>query len=155
MAGTPAQRVAAPAHAALTIGQLARSSGVAVSTVRFYERQGLVEPDERSLAGYRSYSPEAVQRVRFIRRAQRLGFTLREVRDVLRLSDAPELITLDEVAEQVAGKLVELDEKIADLTRVRAALALLIETGPTHPRCPVIDAVARPGEMPAGPRAIR
>lgn len=146
MAGTPAQRVA-PSAPTLTIGLLARSADVAISTVRFYERQGLVEPDERSLAGYRSYSPEAVQRVRFIRRAQRLGFTLREVGEVLRLSDAPELITLDDVADQVADKLVEVDEKIADLIRVRAALAMLIETGPTHPRCPVIEAVSRPGEV--------
>lgn len=146
MACSAAQRAVAPAHPhalthPLTIGRLAAAAGVAVSTVRFYERQGLVEPDERSPAGYRSYAPEAVARVRFIRRAQALGFTLREVRDVLRLSDSPELITMDDVAEQVADKLIELDEKIADLRRVRAAIAELIETGPLHPRCPVIEAI--------------
>ncbi|WP_341976629.1 MerR family transcriptional regulator [Microbacterium sp. LTA6] len=140
MAGSAAERIAAPAPA-LSIGRLAGSAGVAVSTVRFYERQGLVEPDERSAAGYRSYTADAVQRVRFIRRAQRLGFTLREVGDVLRLSDSPELITFGDVGDQVAEKLVELDQKIVDLQRVRDALALLIETGPTHPRCPVIAAI--------------
>ncbi|MBO0980349.1 heavy metal-responsive transcriptional regulator [Microbacterium sp. SD291] len=125
----------------MTIGRLALAAGVAVSTVRFYERQGLVEPDERSRAGYRSYTPEAVQRVRFIRRAQRLGFTLREVGDVLRLSDRPELITLEDVGAQVAEKISELDQKIVDLQRVREALRLLVATGPAHPRCPVIEAI--------------
>ena len=140
MAGSPAQRVD-PAAQTLTIGPLAHAAGVAVSTVRFYERQGLVGPEDRSSAGYRFFSRETVQRVRFIRRAQELGFTLREVRDVLRLSDEPELITFDDVASQVADKLVELDQRILELGRMRDALALLVETGPTHPRCPVIDAV--------------
>jgi DNA-binding transcriptional MerR regulator len=143
-----AQRAAAPASRGaltpdrLTIGGLADAAGVAVSTVRFYERQGLVEPDERSPGGYREYAPDAVRRVRFIRRAQRLGFTLREVREVLRLSDEPELITLADVAVQVDAKLVEIDEKIEDLRRVRAAIAELVDRGPIHPRCPVIEAIA-------------
>ncbi|MGX5695752.1 heavy metal-responsive transcriptional regulator [Agromyces soli] len=148
MVRTAAQRTAAPAPRGaltaerLTIGGLAEAAGVAVSTVRFYERQGLVEPDERSPGGYREYEPEAVRRVRFIRRAQRLGFTLREVREVLQLSDEPELITLADVAGQVEDKLVEIDEKIEDLRRVRAAIAELVESGPVHPRCPVIEAIA-------------
>ncbi|MFF2271560.1 heavy metal-responsive transcriptional regulator [Agromyces sp. NPDC058136] len=126
----------------MTIGELAGASGVAISTVRFYERQGLVDPDRRTPAGYRLYDDETVRRVRFIRRAQELGFTLREVRDVLRLSEQPELIAFDDVAGQVAAKLDELERRIAELGRVRDALALLVETGPTHPRCPVVEALA-------------
>lgn len=126
----------------MTIGELAGAAGVAISTVRFYERQGLVDPDRRTPAGYRLYADETVRRVRFIRRAQELGFTLREVRDVLRLSEHPELIAFDDVAGQVAAKLDELERRIAELGRVRDALALLVETGPTHPRCPVVEALA-------------
>jgi MerR family copper efflux transcriptional regulator len=126
----------------VTIGGLADAAGVAVSTVRFYERQGLVEPDDRSPGGYREYAPDAVRRVRFIRRAQRLGFTLREVREVLQLSDEPELITFADVAAQVERKLVEIDERIEDLCRVRAAIAELVDGAPIHPRCPVIEAIA-------------
>ncbi|MFF2387851.1 MerR family transcriptional regulator [Agromyces sp. NPDC058104] len=125
----------------MTIGDLAAAAGVAISTVRFYERQALVEPERRSPAGYRLYAAETVRRVRFIRRAQELGFTLREVRDVLRLSEEPELIAFGDVAEQVAAKLDELERRIADLGRVRDALALLVETGPTHPSCPVVEAL--------------
>ncbi|GAA1787503.1 hypothetical protein GCM10009748_22570 [Agromyces lapidis] len=100
-----------------------------------------MQPIERSRAGYRHFSSEELRRVRFIRRAQELGFTLREVRDVLRLSDEPELITFSDVAQQVEEKLAELEQRIIDLGRVRDALALLVETGPTHPRCPVVEAV--------------
>ena len=96
----------------MTSGQLANAAGVALSTVRFYERQGLVAPARRSTAGYRLFAPDAARRVRFIRRAQDLGFTLREVRDVLRLSDQPELIAFADVSDQVAAKLDELDERI-------------------------------------------
>lgn len=141
MAGPATERSAAPAPA-LTSGQLAHAAGVALSTVRFYERQGLVAPARRSAAGYRFFAPDAARRVRFIRRAQDLGFTLREVRDVLRLSDQPELIAFGDVADQVAAKLDELDERIGDLQRVRSALATLVATGPVHPECPVIEAIA-------------
>jgi MerR family copper efflux transcriptional regulator len=64
------------------------------------------------------------------------------VRDVLRLSDRPELIAFADVSDQVAAKLDELDERILDLQRVRAALATLVATGPAHPECPVIEAIA-------------
>ena len=141
MADPAAQRTA-PTASPLTTGPLAGASGVAVSTLRFYERQGLLAPEGRSSGGYRQYSPDSVRRVRFIRRAQELGFTLREVREVLALSDEPERIVLDDVAEQVADKLAELDQRIADLRGVRASLALLVESGPAHPTCPVIDAIA-------------
>lgn len=141
MAGTATERAPAPSPA-LTSGQLARAAGVALSTVRFYEREGLLTPADRSAAGYRLFPPDVARRVRFIRRAQDLGFTLREVRDVLRLSDQPELIAFGDVADQVAAKLDELDARIRDLQRVRSALAALVASGPVHPECPVIEAIA-------------
>ncbi|HEY1106559.1 MAG TPA: MerR family transcriptional regulator [Agromyces sp.] len=138
----PATERPAAAAPPLTSGQLAHAAGVALSTVRFYERQGLVAPERRTTGGYRLFEPETARRVRFIRRAQELGFTLREVRDVLQLSDRPELIAFDDVAEQVGAKLDELDERIGDLQRVRSALAALVASGPVHPECPVVEAIA-------------
>lgn len=139
------QRPAGPAPTPLTpltTGRLAHSAGVAVSTLRFYERQGLLTPSGRSHSGYRHYRADSVRRVRFIRRAQELGFSLREVREVLALSDEPEQIVLADVAEQVDQKLIALDERIADLQRVREALRLLVSSATAHPTCPVIDAIA-------------
>src|ERR687896_82889 len=74
----------------LTIGQVARQSGVGVETVRFYEREGLLpRPSREASSGYRQYSPEAVSRLRFIRRAKELGFTLREIGELLDLRVDP------------------------------------------------------------------
>lgn len=150
MAGAPVQRSVAPAPP-LTIGGLAREAGVAVSTVRFYERQGILEPEDRSAAGYRRYTPEAVRRVRFIRRSQSLGFTLREAHDVLRLADDPDRIVLGDVAAQVGAKIAEIDDRIADLVRVRDALTTLVDSAPVHPHCPVIEAIVPAGEETRDP----
>lgn len=76
---------------ALTIGQLARHAGVGVETIRFYEREGLLAEPERRPSGYRQYPAEVVRRVRFIRHAKELGFTLREIQGLLELSVGLEL----------------------------------------------------------------
>ena len=70
---------------ALTIGRVAREAGVGVETVRFYEREGLLELPSRRASGYRQYQPEAIARLQFIKQAQRLGFTLREIKELLAL----------------------------------------------------------------------
>src|SRR5713226_9186530 len=75
--------------AALTISRLAEAAGVELSTIRYYERRGLVRPDARRSSGYREYTNESVRRVRFIRHAQALGFTLEEIAGLLRLRIAP------------------------------------------------------------------
>jgi MerR family mercuric resistance operon transcriptional regulator len=98
----------------LTIGQLARQAGVGVETIRFYEREGLLAEPGRLPSGYRQYPPDAVERVKFIRRAQRLGFTLRESRELLDLRDDPDAGQVD-VRERATDKLADIDARIAEL----------------------------------------
>lgn len=126
----------------MMIGELARSAGVPVSTVRFYERRGLVAPAERSAAGYRFFDDDDAVRVRFLKRAQELGFTLAELGVMLQLSRQRGVIRGDvEVAAR--AKLDEIDGRIADLQRVRGAISSLLDdpcAGPDEP-CPVVSAL--------------
>ncbi|MGH9464696.1 MAG: MerR family transcriptional regulator [Thermoanaerobaculia bacterium] len=128
----------------LTIGQLAARGGVGVETVRFYERRGLLAPPLRRPSGYRMYGEEVVRRLRFIRRAQELGFSLAEIEELLALrGDSSELCQA--AREQAAAKLADLDERIADLERMRKALAALAEAcdAPVGAGCPILDALER------------
>ena len=127
----------------LTIGEVARQAGVGVETVRFYERQGLLEEPARRASGYRQYDQEAVAVLRFIRRAKELGFTLNEIKGLLALRlDAS--ATRAEVREQAKAKVADIEVKIADLQRMRDVLATLIKkchgdgaaTG-----CPILEAL--------------
>lgn len=126
----------------MMIGELARSAGVPVSTVRFYERRGLVAPAERSAAGYRHFDDGDATRVRFLKRAQELGFTLAELGVMLQLSRQRGVLRGDvEVAAR--AKLDEIDGRIADLQRVRGAISSLLDdpcAGPDEP-CPVVSAL--------------
>lgn len=112
-----------------------------ISTVRFYERRGLLEPPGRSGANYRRYDDESVRRLRFIRRAQELGFTLGEIDQFLALPRAADL-DQSAVTGLVAGKLDEIDARIRDLSRLRSALAGLAADGAVRDRCPVLAALA-------------
>ncbi|MFI6102102.1 MerR family transcriptional regulator [Lentzea sp. NPDC051213] len=123
----------------MRISELARSAGVGISTVRFYERRGLVVPTARTHGGYREYDAEALKRLRFIRRAQLLGFTLAEVEQILVLSSAPlDLASVDGV---IAEKVAEIEDRVRDLERVRLALLDLAQNGPQVP-CPVVGALS-------------
>src|SRR5689334_20364477 len=109
----------------LTIGDVARRTGVGVETVRFYERQGLLEEPQRRASGYRQYDDEAVAVLRFIRRAKELGFTLKEVKGLLGLRlDAS--ATRAEVRKQAKAKVADIEARIADLQRMRDVLQKLI-----------------------------
>ncbi|MGC8550763.1 MAG: MerR family DNA-binding protein [Acidobacteriaceae bacterium] len=117
----------------LTVGRLARHAGVNLETVRYYERQGLVSPAARTESGYRIYQQEAVRRIRFIKRAQELGFSLHEIKELLSLrvdSDA----TAADVRVRAQAKLVSVEEKIRHLQNILQSLTRLIEschgTGP-------------------------
>jgi MerR family transcriptional regulator, copper efflux regulator len=126
----------------MMIGELARSAGVPVSTVRFYERRGLVAPAERSAAGYRHFDVDDATRVRFLKRAQELGFTLAELGTMLQLSRQRGVLR-GEVELAARAKLDEIDARIADLERVRGAIASLLDVdcpGPDEP-CPVVAAL--------------
>ena len=124
----------------LTIGALAAAAGVGRETVRFYERKGLLEAPPRSPAGYRHYSVTVVGRLRFIRRAQGLGFTLKEISDLLALR-------VDEVAAcgteaRAREKLSRVAEKLTELRRMKRALERLVEAclarEPTSD-CPILE----------------
>ena len=115
--------------AGLTVGRLARQAGVGVPTIRFYERRGLLPKPARRASGYRDYSPDTVRRVRFIRHAQELGFSLREVAELLSLSMDPRSSCAD-VRVRTAEKIADIDAKLTSLGRMRAALGDLINSCP-------------------------
>ena len=133
----------------LSIGQLAKRAGVGVETIRFYERKGLIaEPARRPSSGYRQYPEEVVRRVRFIRRAKALGFTLREIQDLLELNASPHS-TCAEVRSKAEAKLVDVRQKIRDLQRIERALATLAASckgsGPIE-SCPILAALDKGSE---------
>jgi DNA-binding transcriptional MerR regulator len=107
-----------------TIGALAREAGVGVDTVRFYERQGVLPKPVRRSSGYREYQESDARRVRFIKRAQALGFTLKEIKGFLAMN-VGKGATCGQLAPKAESKLAEIDRKIADLKKMRASLAEL------------------------------
>ncbi len=128
----------------MSIGQAAREAGVGVETIRFYERQGLVEqPPKPEGVGTRLYPTDLVERIRFIREAQQLGFSLREAGELLMLRADPNADCSD-VREQAAAKLREVEQKIEQLRQLHVALETLIASCPGHgalPACSIMDAL--------------
>lgn len=108
----------------LTIGQLARESGVGVETIRFYERKGLIQQPRKASSGFRIYDAQDPRRIRFIKRAQDLGFTLKEIKSLLELNTGKN-VNCDTVAKKSQLKIVEITEKISDLHRMLAQLESL------------------------------
>lgn len=109
----------------MRIGQVAEKAGVGVETVRFYERRGLIDPPPRRPSGYREFPRSVVRRLRFIRRSKELGFSLREIRELLDLSLDPAAACSD-VKRKVDDKLASVEEKIKSLRRIKTALARLL-----------------------------
>jgi Zn(II)-responsive transcriptional regulator len=108
----------------LTIGKLANACGVKVDTVRYYERRGLLFPLERSDSGYRIYSTDSVQRLSFILKAQGLGFTLKEIKELIELSEKPESDCAD-VRELALIKVTQIEARITDLLKIKDGLKAL------------------------------
>lgn len=133
-----------------TVGRLAREGGVNLQTVRFYERKGLLAPDRRTASGYRRYGKEALRCLRFIKRAQRLGFTLREVSELLSLKlDSPR--ACGEVLKRTERKLAEVRGKIGDLERLEETLEALVENCRKRRRtegCPILECVEGEAYVP-------
>ncbi len=126
----------------LSIGQLAKQSGVAIDTVRYYERNALLAPAGRLPSGYRRYGAAEVKRLRFIRRAKALGFSLDDVRTLLSLSEERDIAKVKRAAQD---KRVVIDQRIAELERIRAGLDSLIAACPGHGRaeaCPILNALS-------------
>jgi len=110
-----------------TIGRLARAAGVPVTTVRYYERIGLIEHPARTESNYRVYGPAAVERLRFIRAAQAAGFSLEGIARLLHIRDGHEA-PCPEVEQLIEARLTELDERIHDLEDMRAHLRASLKT---------------------------
>lgn len=128
----------------MQIGQLARRAGVPIDTVRYYERNGILPPPQRQSSGYRRYGDEDVSRLRFVRRAKGLGFTLVEIRELLALSGRRD----DDMAglkATASEKLADVEQKLEELTRIRDGLHTLVASCPGHgalDRCPILAALA-------------
>ena len=136
----------------LTIGRLARAVGVHVETVRYYQRIGLVRKPEKPVQGFRAYSPATVGRITFIKRAQRLGFTLDEVRELLELGDGH----CADVRARAEEKRARVDARVRELQALRATLDDLIRAclaGRDDAHCPIVETLAQTHtQTGAGPR---
>ena len=124
----------------LTIGQSARRAKVGVPTLRFYERAGLLPKPTRSASNYRLYPDEVIARIRFIRRAQQLGFTLKEIRALLSLR-ASRRTSCAEVRSRAREKIADIEARIRSLRQMSRALARLAEECDVYPKadeCPLL-----------------
>ena len=133
----------------LTIGAVARHAAVGVDTVRYYEREGLLPAPRWRESGYRDYDRATVARLKFIRRAKSLGFTLDEIRGLLALSADHER-GVRGVKQRAEAKLAEIEQRIAEMQRMRRGLKKLVAECPGHgdPRtCPILGAFTH-GEAP-------
>ena len=127
----------------LTIGRVAKLAGVNLETIRYYQRRGLLAEPDKPHMGYRRYPLETVKRLRFIKRAQVLGFTLEEVVGLLGLEDA---CACAETRALAAHKLDLIEQKLRDLTAMRKALASLIQqcdAGKSAKKCPIIHVLSQ------------
>jgi MerR family mercuric resistance operon transcriptional regulator/MerR family gold-responsive transcriptional activator of gol and ges genes len=127
----------------LTIGQLAKSAGVTVQTVRYYERRRLLTPSDRKPSGYRLFGDEAIRRLRFIKNAQVLGFTLREIAELLNLR-VTSTARCGDVQRKAQTKLAQVEAKVRDLRTLARALKGLVQTcraGQPTERCPILKAL--------------
>lgn len=129
----------------LTIGKVARLTEVGVETIRFYEREGLIDPPPRRPSGYREYPEDAIRRIRFIRRAKELGFTLKEIKELLNLRvDPGSPATCDAVRALAEEKLADVRARIQALTRLEAILSQLVQdccNRSVASNCPILSAM--------------
>jgi len=130
----------------MKIGDLARATGTRVETIRYYEAEGLLPTPARSAGNYRIYDGAHLDRLSFIRRSRDLGFTLDQVRTLLRLADDP-AAPCGEVDTITAAHVAEIDRKLADLQALRNELVRRLDTcrGPTIADCRIIEALAPGG----------
>jgi len=124
----------------MKIGEVATAAGVGIDAVRFYEREGLLPKPARRPSGYRDYSPDAVLDLRFIKRAKELGFSLKEISELIAIDRDPEA-TAGDVKKLAEEKLTDLEDKIRSLQRMKRALREVAEScpgrGPTRD-CPIL-----------------
>lgn len=123
----------------IPIGQLSRSTGVNIETIRYYEREGLVPEPARSPGGHRQYTREAVERLRFVRRARELGFSLDEIRQLISFSDGSQ--RCEDIRQLAEAHLRDVHQKIRDLRRLQLSLRALTDQCRSTPAdvCPIFD----------------
>jgi Hg(II)-responsive transcriptional regulator len=128
--------------ASIRTGEVAASAGVNIQTVRYYERRGLLKEPPRRPSGFRKYPEEAVRIIRFIKHAQQLGFTLREIDELLRLREDRDR-TCAQVQRAAETKIVDIDSKLNRLMAVRSALEVFVQScrNKRARRCPLIEAL--------------
>jgi len=128
----------------LTIGKLSKQADVSIDSIRFYERQGLLTAPDRTESNYRIYPIEAAKQLKFIKKAQKLGFSLGEIQELLNLSHDPSASKAD-VKRKTTEKIADIKTRIQDLSRMLNALEQLNETCDGHGsvvRCPILKALA-------------
>jgi MerR family transcriptional regulator, copper efflux regulator len=130
----------------MTIGKVAKLTGVGVETIRFYEREGLLNKPKRKESGYRMFDSEVVSRIQFIKRVKELGFSLKEIRELLFLR-VDSRATGKEVKKRVDSKIDQIDRRINDLKKVRNALAQLSRSVGKRPMSenPLLDVLDKSG----------
>jgi len=133
-----------------TIGKLAELAQVNVQTIRYYERRGLLRDPKRTASNYRVFGGDTLRRVRFIKRAQELGFTLTEIKELLELRASPRSCCED-VRSRSKEKIRDIDEKVKSLEGMRRALAELVRAcsgrGPVT-ECPILESLEDEKEQP-------
>ena len=128
---------------ALTIGKVAYLTQVGIETIRFYERQGLIDQPPRKPSGYRQYPPETVERIRFVRRAKQLGFTLKEIKELLSLRIDPNS-TCGDIRERSLVKIGDIESRIQTLQRMKQSLkelTLACDGQGTVSECPILESL--------------
>ncbi len=126
----------------LTIGKIAKNTGLGIETIRYYEKEGLIAP-ARTESNYRIYPDQDIVRLRFIKRAKGLGFTLKEIKDLLSIRLDPDG-SKEEVKRQTETKMEAIRQKIIDLSRILQALESLNELCDGHGpvgECPILEAL--------------
>ncbi|MEK7290396.1 MAG: Hg(II)-responsive transcriptional regulator [Planctomycetota bacterium] len=128
----------------LTIGQLAKETGTHVETIRYYERQGLIAEPPRRTSGYRAFPPKYVDRIRFIKRAQALGFTLKEISQLLALADGS--FDCKDIRKFAEEKVKDIETRIHDLQKIKEVLHELIKKCLSKGKlssCPIIESLTQ------------
>jgi len=134
----------------LTIGRLAKEVGVNLETVRFYERRGLLPKPPRSASGYRLFSSDTARRLRFIRRAQELGFSLKEIRELLSLRLSPNATGKD-IRARTESKIADIEAKIRSLESMKQTLRKLTSACKcpvSLDECPILESLERESDGP-------
>lgn len=131
---------------ALKIGEVADRADVGIETIRYYERQGLLEPPRRRASGYRQYDESVVSRLKFIRRAKTLGFTLAEIRDLLGLWVGGET-RCEQIRARAGQKIADIEERIQLLQKMKRSLNQIVrrcESQDSPAACPLWEGLASP-----------